>query len=92
MGDWSSCDWYRNSPSISYITGAISDVATPAWRASSMGVYRMWRDSGYAFGAIFAGVLTDLINVSMAMTLVTFFPLIAGMFIGLRMNETLIKE
>lgn len=71
------------------LQAAISDVAAPAWRASSMGVYRMWRDSGYAFGAIFAGLFTDMINVPTAMLLVALFPLTAGMLIAIRMTETL---
>lgn len=68
---------------------AISDVAHPGWRATSMGVFRFWRDSGYAFGALLAGILADILNISWAIGLVAFLPLIAGIMIVLRMKETL---
>jgi MFS family permease len=41
------------------LLAAIGDVAHPSWRASSVGVYRLWRDLGYAFGALLAGVTAD---------------------------------
>lgn len=71
------------------LQAAISDVAHPTWRASSMGVYRLWRDSGYAFGALLAGILTDILNISWAIGLVAFLPLLAGINIAIRMKETL---
>lgn len=71
------------------LQAAISDVAAPSWRASSMGVYRSFRDSGYAFGALFAGILTDVINVEWAIGLVAVLPLLAGVMAAFRMKETL---
>lgn len=71
------------------LQAALSDVAAPSWRASSMGVYRFWRDSGYAFGALFAGVIADVLSVSWAIGLVAFIPLIAGVVAHIRMKETL---
>ncbi|MGB6408162.1 MAG: MFS transporter [Planococcus donghaensis] len=71
------------------LQASISDIAEPSWRASSMGVYRFWRDSGYAFGALFAGILTDLLNVSWAIGLVAILPLSAGIIAALRLRETL---
>nr|WP_173108146.1 MFS transporter [Bacillus sp. KH172YL63] len=71
------------------LQAAISDVAAPEWRASSMGVYRFWRDSGYAFGALFAGILTDMLNVTWAIGLVACLPLCAGIVAALRLKETL---
>ena len=44
----------------------VSAVAGPAWRASALGVYRFWRDSGYAVGALGAGVIADAAGLSMA--------------------------
>lgn len=73
------------------LQAAISDVAHPDWRASAMGVYRLWRDSGYAFGALLAGILADVLNVSWAVGLVAFLPLVAGIVIAFRMKETLKK-
>ncbi|OYD08209.1 MFS transporter [Paludifilum halophilum] len=71
------------------LLAAISDVAHPSWRASSLGVYRSWRDSGYAFGALLAGVLADLLNIAWAIGLVALLPLIAGLVVVFRMAETL---
>ncbi|KGA96718.1 hypothetical protein AJ85_00920 [Alkalihalobacillus alcalophilus ATCC 27647 = CGMCC 1.3604] len=71
------------------LQAALGDVAHPTWRASSMGVYRFWRDSGYAFGALFAGLLTDMLNINWAIGLVAIFPLIAGINLYFRMSETL---
>ncbi len=71
------------------LQAAISDVAAPNWRASSMGVYRFWRDSGYAFGAIFAGIIADALGVSWAIGLVALLPLLAGVNASIRMKETL---
>lgn len=54
-----------------------------------MGVYRFWRDSGYAFGALFAGLLTDMLNVNWAIGVVAFLPLSAGILAAIRLKETL---
>ena len=69
----------------------ISDVAGASWRASAMGVYRFWRDSGYAFGALFAGVVADLLDPTAAITILAILPLAAGIQSMFRMKESLIK-
>jgi MFS family permease len=74
------------------LQAAISDVAAPEWRASSMGVYRFWRDSGYAFGALFAGVIADVLGVNWAIGLVAFLPLLAGVNSFFRLKETLVQK
>ncbi|REJ11155.1 MFS transporter [Halobacillus trueperi] len=71
------------------ILASISDVAHPEWRATSMGVYRFWRDSGYAFGALLAGIIADMINVDWAIGLVALLPLLAGIIAWTKMKETL---
>lgn len=71
------------------LQAAISDVAHPEWRASAMGVYRFWRDSGYAFGALMAGILADAFNLSWAIGLVALLPMLAGFMVVFRMKETL---
>lgn len=38
------------------LLAGIGDVAKPSWRASAIGVYRFWRDLGYAIGAVIAGI------------------------------------
>lgn len=69
------------------LQAAISDVAAPSWRASSMGVYRFWRDSGYAFGAIMAGVVTDWLSLGWAIGLVAVVPFMAGVLVLVRMKN-----
>lgn len=71
------------------LQAAISDVAHPEWRASAMGVYRLWRDSGYAFGALMAGILADVLDISWAIGLVAFLPLLSGLTTVFNMKETL---
>ncbi|MBA2176022.1 MFS transporter [Halobacillus locisalis] len=70
------------------LIASISDIAAPEWRASSLGIYRFWRDSGYAFGALIAGVLVDLLSVGWSMGLVAVFPLVAGILAMTRMKES----
>ena len=49
------------------LLAAIGDVAHPSWRASAVGVYRLWRDLGYAIGALLAGITADAFGLSAAM-------------------------
>ena len=71
------------------LIASISDIAAPEWRASSLGIYRFWRDSGYAFGALIAGVLVDMLSVGWSMGLVAAFPLLAGILAMTQMEESL---
>ncbi|SDY09389.1 Sugar phosphate permease [Salimicrobium album] len=71
------------------ILASISDVAHPEWRATSMGIYRFFRDSGYAFGALIAGILADILSVTWAIGLVAFLPLLSGIIVWVKMKETL---
>lgn len=71
------------------LIASLSDIAQPEWRASANGTYRFWRDSGYAFGALFAGLLTDMLNVHLAIGLVALLPLSAGIIAVIQLNETL---
>ena len=41
------------------LLAAIGDVVHPGWRASAVGVYRLWRDLGYAVGALLSGIVAD---------------------------------
>ena len=71
------------------LLAAISDVAHPSWRASAVGVYRLWRDAGYAFGALLSGIIADLLGVVWAITVVGVLTLASGLVVALRMTETL---
>src|SRR5260221_12099531 len=68
---------------------AISDVARPSWRASAVGVYRLWRDSGYAIGALLAGLLTDRFGVPWAIAGISALTFASGVVVLARMRETL---
>jgi len=71
------------------LLAAIGDVAQPEWRASAVGVYRLWRDLGYAIGALLAGITADLLGLAGAMWVVAGITLISGIVAAVRMSETL---
>jgi MFS family permease len=71
------------------LLAAIGDVAQPSWRASAVGVYRLWRDLGYAVGAVVAGVTADAVGFAGAMWLVAAMTLTSGIVAAVRMDETL---
>jgi MFS family permease len=71
------------------LLAAIGDVAPPLWRASAVGVYRLWRDLGYAIGALLAGVTADLFGLHAAMWLIAALTFASGLVAALRMTETL---
>ena len=71
------------------LLAAIGDVAHPAWRASAVGVYRLWRDLGYAIGALLAGIIADAFGLAAAIWLVAAVTLGSGVIAALRMSETL---
>ncbi len=70
------------------LLAAIGDVAHPSWRASAVGVYRFWRDLGYAVGALLAGITADLFGLVPAMWLVAALTLLSGLISAVRMTET----
>jgi MFS family permease len=71
------------------LLAAIGDVAHPAWRGSAVGVYRLWRDLGYAVGALVAGITADLFGLGSAMWLVVLLTWLSGVIVAVRMDETL---
>jgi MFS family permease len=70
------------------LLAAISDVAHPKWRATSLGVYRFWRDLGFVFGAVGIGFLADLFGASLAINSVAWIALASGVFVFAVMRET----
>ena len=70
------------------LLAAIGDVAHPAWRARSVGVYRLWRDGGFAVGALLAGVLADAYGMVTAVWVVTALTAASGVVVAIRMYET----
>lgn len=71
------------------LLAAIGDVASPAWRASAIGVYRLWRDLGYAVGALLAGITADLFGLASAVWLVAALTFLSGVLNAVRTRETL---
>ncbi|MBI2115608.1 MAG: MFS transporter [candidate division NC10 bacterium] len=71
------------------LLAAIGDVAHPKWRATSMGVYRLWRDLGYAIGALLAGIIADFLGMATAIHVVAALTLFSGLVVAIRMYETL---
>jgi len=70
------------------LLAAIGDVAHPAWRASSVGVYRLWRDGGFAVGASLAGAVADLLGLAAAIWVVAAVTAASGAVVAVRMYET----
>jgi len=70
------------------LLAAIGDVAYPSWRARSVGVYRLWRDGGFAVGALLAGVLADAISIDAAIWAVAILTATSGLVVLVRMYET----
>jgi MFS family permease len=71
------------------LLAAIGDVAHPSWRASAVGVYRLWRDLGYAIGALLAGVTADMFGLGAAMWMIAALTMASGAVSAMRMSETL---
>ena len=70
------------------LLAAIGDVAHPAWRARSVGVYRLWRDGGFAVGAVAAGLLADAFGITTAVWAVAALTAASGLVVAVRMYET----
>jgi MFS family permease len=70
------------------LLAAITDHAHPAWRATSLGVYRFWRDLGYAVGALLSGAVADLVGLAAAIHLVALLTLASGLLVARLMGRT----
>ncbi len=70
------------------LLAAIGDVAHPAWRARAVGVYRLWRDGGFAVGALLAGLVADALGVRAAVWVVAGLTALSGLVVAVRMYET----
>ena len=71
------------------LLAAVSDAAHPTWRASSVGVYRFWRDIGYAVGALMAGAIAAILGLEWAVHAAGVLTFISGVVVWLKMKETL---
>jgi len=71
------------------LLAVVGDVAHPAWRARSVGVYRLWRDSGFAVGALLVGLVADAASLTTAIWVVAAITAASGVIVAIRMYETL---
>ncbi|MBI1737434.1 MAG: MFS transporter [Candidatus Rokubacteria bacterium] len=69
------------------LLAAITDHAHPTWRATSLGVYRFWRDLGYAVGALLSGVVADLDGLGAAIHLVAALTFASGVVVAWAMRR-----
>jgi MFS family permease len=71
------------------LLAAIGDIAHPVWRGRAVGVYRLWRDLGFAVGAVLSGVVADLAGIGPAIVVVAVITAASGADVAIRMRETL---
>ncbi|MCH7230178.1 MFS transporter [Glycomyces sp. L485] len=71
------------------LLAAIGDTVHPTWRARAVGVYRLWRDAGFAAGALMAGLLADVYGLETAFWAIALLTVASGLFAARRMRETL---
>ena len=65
---------------------AIADHSHPEQRPQTIGIFRLWRDLGYAIGALLSGIVADAFGISYSIILIGALTLISGMVIQLRMT------
>lgn len=70
------------------LIAAVGDVAHPSWRATAVGVYRLWRDAGYVVGALIGGVVADVFDLRAAVMAVAVLSVVSGLVVAVRMKET----
>jgi MFS family permease len=70
------------------LLAVIGDVAHPAWRARAVGVYRLWRDGGFAVGALLAGIIADAFGLLTAIWTIAGLTALSGAVVATRMYET----
>ena len=91
FGEWAVAALLGAGTAMVYPTllAAVGDVAHPAWRARSVGVYRLWRDGGFAVGAVLAGVVADRFGIQAAIWVIAALTAASGLVVAVRTYETL---
>lgn len=67
----------------------IAQVTNPAQRAESIGIFRLWRDAGYAFGAIISGIMGDIFGITVAILFIGIITILSAVMIQIRMSNKL---
>ena len=70
------------------LIAVVGDLAHPTWRATAVGVYRLWRDAGYVVGALLGGVVADAFDLRAAVMAVAVLSIVSGVVVATRMEET----
>jgi len=65
----------------------IADYTNPLQRAKSIGIFRLWRDLGYAIGAILTGIFADIFGLSASIILIAILTIISAFIIWIRMDK-----
>jgi MFS family permease len=69
------------------LLAAVGDASHPTWRASALGVYRLWRDGGLVVGALAGGVLADAFGLPAAIEVVALLTAASGVVVALRLDR-----
>ncbi|MGO1695082.1 MAG: MFS transporter [Arthrobacter sp.] len=70
------------------LLAVVGDVAHPAWRGRAVGVYRVWRDAGYAVGAIAGGLVADALGLQAAVVMAAILSVLTAIVVAARLKET----
>jgi MFS family permease len=70
------------------LLAVVGDVAHPAWRGRAVGVYRVWRDLGYAVGAVLGGLVADALGLQAAVWAAAVVSAVSAVAVAVRMYET----
>lgn len=95
LGPWLACAvGYGLGTALVYPTliAAVADAAHPTWRASALGVYRFWRDSGYAVGALAAGILADAMGLDATILVIAAITLGSAALVGALFRDRRIAQ
>jgi MFS family permease len=68
------------------LIAAVGDVAHPRWRATAVGVYRLWRDTGYVVGGLLGGIVADAFDLRAAVWTVAVLSMLSGAVVAVRMR------
>jgi MFS family permease len=68
------------------LLATVGDVAHPAWRGRAVGIYRLWRDGGFAVGALLSGLVADLYGIPAAVSVVAVLTALSGIVVAVRMR------
>jgi MFS family permease len=69
------------------LIAAVADKAAPAWRASAVGIYRLWRDLGYVVGALLTGAISDHFGTQASVAVIALLTFVSGAVVALRMKK-----